>query len=133
MTMPPDAAAWIRAHAWTKGMRKEYGDVPGFYDACACEYGASHGCQIGQCDRCHRGAALHAYETAICTRGGKYPVFFRERYAHPTEHAVGPRREQVAMVWLADRRCRWQCPHTCHAAPAPVTPVQLGLFEEATP
>lgn len=37
--MTADAAAWVRDHAWTEPMRREYGHAPGHYTHCACQYG----------------------------------------------------------------------------------------------
>jgi hypothetical protein len=55
------------------------------------------------------------------------PAHFREPYEHPsTLESITPRRCTIAAGWLADRTCRWQCPHECHLlGPAG----QLELFE----
>jgi hypothetical protein len=83
-------------------------------------------CQASRCDRCGRGAPLRSYETVICLPGDR-PAFFAEPYRHRTDtSATGQRYEHLAMVWHADRVCRWICPCPCHAAPA--TPQQLDLF-----
>lgn len=127
---PAEAAAWIRAHAWTAGMRKIYKETPGFYTACACQFGTTTHCATGHCDRCHRATPLRDYATVIALPGNRC-AYFPEPYAHLTDvSATGPRYEDLAMVWLADRVCRWVCPHACHAAPA--APEQLDLFAEAS-
>jgi hypothetical protein len=119
-------AAWVRAHVWSAAMRKVYAEVPGYYKACDCQFGETQWCRVGQCDRCHRGTPLPSYATAICTRGGAHAAYFRETYTHPTPSATGAHRVSIALVWLADRVCRWICPHDCHQTPRPQ---QLDLFE----
>ena len=115
--MSPDQAAWVREHVWTGAMRKTYREVPGFYLACACQSGLSHYCTHGACGKCHRAEpGPPSYEDLICDRTGSYPVHMAEPYEHPTQTITGPRRLRDAMVWHADRTCRWICPHTCHAA-----------------
>ncbi|WP_242890179.1 DUF6248 family natural product biosynthesis protein [Actinomadura litoris] len=124
----PEAAAWIRAHVWTGAMRKTHTEVPGVYTTCACQGGLTSWCQNGRCDRCHRATPLRDYATVICLRGGSRPAMLSEPFTHRTDvSATGPRFEQIAMVWLADRVCRWACPCTCHTASA--APVQLDLLE----
>lgn len=125
--MTAEEAAWVRDHVWTTPMRKTYREVPGFYVTCACQGGLTSWCGIGRHDLCHRAAPLRSYETVICGRSGNDPRYFPEPYAHDTDvSATGARRERLAMVWLADRVCRWVCPDSCHTAPA--APVQLDLF-----
>jgi hypothetical protein len=124
--MTPTQAAWVREHVWTKGMRKTYAETPGFYLACACQYGVTGWCRNGQCHRCHRATPLPTDVTAICTRSGIHPAYFQQPYEHPTPSATGYHKNSIARVWLADRLCRWICPHHCHQAPRPC---QLDLFE----
>ncbi|WP_433465729.1 DUF6248 family natural product biosynthesis protein [Spirillospora sp. CA-128828] len=110
-----DRAAWIRANAWTGGMRKTYREVPQSFHRCACQSGLTHWCQIGQHDRCHRAAPQRTEATVICTPGGSHPAHFPADYEHKTDtSATGPRFESIAMVWHADRVCRWICPCGCH-------------------
>jgi hypothetical protein len=123
-TMPADTAEWIRANAWTGSMRKTFREVPGFYLACACQYGLTGFCRSGDHGQCHRAAPLHDAETTICRRGGDEPAAFRRPFRHKAlTSAVGPHRTRYAEVWLADRACRWQCPCDCH-------PGQLNLFPQ---
>jgi hypothetical protein len=123
-TMPAETAAWIRDHVWTAAMRR---DTTG-RDACACQYGPTGHCQAGHCEKCPRGVPLPSWETVICGRDGVSPCAFPEPFEHKTgTSATGPRYEFLAMVWLADRACRWvcSCPHGCHAretAPPPPPP-----------
>lgn len=122
--LTPEAAAWIREHAWKARMRATYAEVPGFFTTCACQHGPSTWCATGKCGNCHRGTPLREYAAVICWPGDR-PAYFAEPYRHETGvSATGPRYEHLAMVWLADRVCRWVCPHDCHAT------VQLDLFEE---
>lgn len=128
-SMPEEQAAWIRANVWTQPMRKSYRETPGFYLACSCQAGLTHGCENGHHTTCHRATPLRDYHTVICGRSGEDPRYFRDRYQHQTDvSATGPRRVSLAMVWLSDRVCRWICPCPCgHPKPAAV-PVQEELF-----
>lgn len=127
--MTPEQAAWVRQHAWTKKMRHTYAETPGFYTSCACQYGLTSWCQHDKHGRCHRAKPLTSHETVICWRGDR-PAYFLEEFTHKTEDATGWKRSRLAMVWLADRVCRWVCPCGCHTAPA--APEQLGLFVEVS-
>lgn len=100
--------------------------------ACACQHGPSGHCAAGRCDKCPHGIPLRDFETYVCGRGGVTPLAFSEPYEHRTDaSATGPRLENLAMVWLTDRVCRWTCPcpHGCHTAPA--RPEQLDPFGAA--
>ncbi|MDF5758586.1 DUF6248 family natural product biosynthesis protein [Spongiactinospora sp. TRM90649] len=118
--MTPEQAAWVREHAWTTPMRKNLRDTPAFYTTCHCQAGLSHWCspEVDQHARCHRGSPLTTWEGLICDRTGVHPVRFAEPFDHPTAPGAAgePRRERLAVVWLADRVCRWICPCTCHQA-----------------
>lgn len=127
-----ERAAWIREHAWTAHMRKTHGQIGRyFYSSCACQHGSSAHCEAGRCNLCPSDTPVRSYETVIVGRGGM-PAYFPEPYTHDTDDVyAGPIcREHLAMVWLADRVCRWVCPHDCHSAPA--APEQLDLFEEVS-
>ncbi|MBA9003689.1 DUF6248 family natural product biosynthesis protein [Thermomonospora cellulosilytica] len=127
----PEQAAWIREHVWTKAMRKSYRETPEAYHACACQYGMTTWCNIGQHDRCHRATPQPDWETIICGPDGMHPLHFAGYYRHPVRaSATGPHPSALPLVWLADRVCRWVCPCACHATPA--APVQLDLFAEVT-
>lgn len=124
----PDEAAWIRDHAWTAAMRHRHAIFPD--SACLCQSGRSHMCANGEHDRCDLGA-LTNFHTLIRLPDDT-PARFPHPYRHPTESDLGPVYERSALVWLADRVCRWQCPCGCHTAPPePVQPVQLDLFGAA--
>lgn len=139
----PRQAAWIRANAWPEPMRKAYEQARGSYTMCACQYGPTGHCLNGHCDNCGRGTPLPCSITRILRRGGKYTAYLPEPYTHKTDtHATGPRRTREAMVWYADRKCRWLCTHSCHHTsrtspkpptrtlrPAPDRHGQLDLFE----
>lgn len=112
--MKPEQAEWVRANVWTQGMRNQFLTSPGYYTTCACLSGMSSWCRTGKHERCHRASPLASWEGLICDRSGKYPVEFREEFRHPSQtSATGPSRERLAMVWLADRVCRWVCPCEC--------------------
>jgi hypothetical protein len=112
--MTATEAEWVRATVWTTQMRVTFDSTPGFYTACACQWGATGYCQQGNHEKCrHCEMAPYAQaETHILDRKGQVARFL-EDFAHPTTHAVGPRRERNAMVWLADRACRWRCQCDC--------------------
>lgn len=127
--LTPDEAAWIRDHAWTAAMRHRHAIFPD--SACLCQSGRSHMCANGEHDRCDLGA-LTNFHTLIRLPDDT-PARFPHPYRHPTESDLGPVYERSALVWLADRVCRWQCPCGCHTAPPePVQPVQLDLFGVAS-
>lgn len=111
--MTEHEAAWVREHVWTHAMRRSPGPP-----VCACQYGPSGYCLRDAHERCGRGTPLRAYEALVCGPDGVSPLAFGEPYAHETDtSATGPRHTTVAMVWLADRVCRWICPCTCgHSA-----------------
>jgi hypothetical protein len=45
--------AWVRANAWTKGLRKIEDAYPyGFHRWCSCEAGTCHPCASGHHDQC---------------------------------------------------------------------------------
>ncbi|MFJ9908110.1 DUF6248 family natural product biosynthesis protein [Streptomyces sp. NPDC101152] len=51
--MTEEEGAWVRAHAWTKGLRKIDDAYPhGFHRWCSCERGICPGCISGHHDRC---------------------------------------------------------------------------------
>lgn len=113
--MTPDEFAWIRENVWTAAMRKTWREVPGATTACACQYGTTLQCQRGDCDRCHRATSLTMPIGYICRRDGETPLVFTQPYKHP--HATATQRvvTSLAMVWYADRLCRWLCPCDCHS------------------
>ncbi|MFD8533857.1 DUF6248 family natural product biosynthesis protein [Streptosporangium canum] len=118
--MTPDRAAWVREHAWTAGMRKQHRDAPGYYLICACQSGPTWHCSNDMHGQCNRATPLTAWEDLICDRTGIYPVHHAEPHHHPTPSITGPRRERLAMVYLADRICRWICSCGCHTGVRPV-------------
>lgn len=113
--MTPEEAAWVREHIWLRDMREIYRDTPGYYLACACQW---NGPCINDPRRdvhtnCHVGRhPLPGRETWIQWPDGRLCAF-AEPYRHPTASATGWHYERTAMVWLADRRCRWACACDC--------------------
>jgi hypothetical protein len=119
------AAAWIRDHAWPPRMRGTFLTAVGFYSTCLCQNRRSHHCARDRHDMCI--GTLSGFHTIIGRPDGSVAEF-PDPYRHPTESATGPQHETAALVWLADRVCRWVCPCSCHTAPAEPTPVQDALF-----
>lgn len=126
--MTPEQAAWVREHVWPKAMAGSLAPT----DVCPCQYGPSTWCLHGVCHRCEPADAVPFPETCITDKAGLVRSFAVSPYTHPTVSAAGSSRSVYAMVWLADRVCRWACPHDCHQAPsAPLRAVeQLDLFAE---
>jgi hypothetical protein len=117
--MPPDAAEWVRENVWTGRMRETFREVPAFFLACACQYGITHWCRIGKHTKCHRETPLPDNETAIGS-GADHRLHFKNPYRHMVcTGATGPRWSREALVWLADRVCRWVCPCSCHHSQVP--------------
>lgn len=67
--MGQDAAAWVRDHAWTQGLRDIEQAYPwGFHQWCACERGTCWNCFNGRCEWCldrQRGGPL--VDTVLAT------------------------------------------------------------------
>lgn len=127
--MTPEQAAWVREHVWTAPMRKRFDFIPANQNRCLCQYGRSHQCGVGrEHEQC---PADDRHWHGLIRLPGDRVARFAEPYAHPTDSDEGPQYERAALVWHADRICRWVCPCDCgHPEPAPPEPVQLDLFEE---
>lgn len=126
--MPADVAAWIRAHAWTKQMRRQYASTPAFWHTCDCQRSMSGHCANGDHRACGRGTPLPGCETYICNQRDQV-LHLPEVFAHPTLTAGGTHRSRtsIAMVWLADRVCAWRCPCGCHDSQIPGrAPARVG-------
>jgi hypothetical protein len=108
-----ERAAWIRDKVWPAAMRKTHRAVPRFYLMCACQHGLTSYCKTDQHEQCHR-ADPQAHHDGYITNRRDQVLYLTEAYEHPTTSATGPHYERAAMVWLADRVCRWVCPCTCH-------------------
>jgi hypothetical protein len=114
--MPAEGAEWIREHVWTPKMRETFREVPGAYLRCACQHGTTHWCRVGRHDRCHGAAPLPDNETAILDCA-EHPRYLPQPFEHLVlTGATGPRPSREALVWLADRTCRWVCPCSCHGS-----------------
>ncbi|MEV1177519.1 DUF6248 family natural product biosynthesis protein [Nonomuraea sp. NPDC049784] len=126
MTSPmrEEEGAWVRAHAWTRGIRAVDDVYPyGFWRWCSCQSGTCWNCLSKRCDLCvHRQAPpkVDSDAGAITDRKG-YVVAL-----------IIHRPEQ--------RPCRWvcKCPHRGGVAPVvqgrrralvPITPRQDALFD----
>ncbi|MFF9410424.1 DUF6248 family natural product biosynthesis protein [Streptomyces anandii] len=85
--------AWVRANAWTRGLRKIEDAYPhGFHRWCSCERGICHPCSSGHHAQCvsASGPRLDDYAGTITDRGG-----FVVAVIH---HGLG------------QQPCRWLCP-----------------------
>src|SRR4051794_10453679 len=109
--MTREEAEWVRAHAWTRGLRF---------------YLAQTGDEVGQCPCqqrgmffCHDNAGCSGMpepETCIRAKDGALVSFLKAgrdgpdvRYVHPTPGRGGGYRSAWAQVWLADRVCVQRC------------------------
>ncbi|MGW7570766.1 DUF6248 family natural product biosynthesis protein [Streptomyces tendae] len=97
--MTEEEGAWVRAHAWTKGLRKIEDAYPhGFHRWCSCERGICTGCTSGHHDRCISAGRPRIDEHADTITDAQGFVVAVIRY--------GP----------GQRPCRWICPCTHPAA-----------------
>jgi hypothetical protein len=94
-------------------MRKTHRELPLAFGSCGCQSALTTWCQEGGHGRCNRAEPMPEYETVI-TNKAEQIAQFASLFAHPTLSATGWHHEHVAMVWLADRVCRWVCPCECH-------------------
>jgi hypothetical protein len=120
----PEEAAWQRDNVWPNWMRKQYAENPGFYTHCACEWGMTAVCEIGQCHQC-QGSARNPSPLATITSKRGYVTGFHAPHKHheaKVDGSYGPHTD--AAVWPAGTPCRWRCPHDCHTKtrPEPDTP-----------
>jgi hypothetical protein len=91
--MTEEEGAWVRAHAWTKGLRKIDDAYPrGFHRWCSCERGICPGCASGHHDRCVSADGPRVDEHADTVTDALGLVVAVIRY--------GP----------GQRPCRWLCP-----------------------
>jgi hypothetical protein len=114
--MTPAEAAWVRENVWTSSMRVLFKELPGFYLTCACQHSGpcTNAKDPGRHKRCHVGQhPLLRYETIISGWDGTYGVAFPTPYRFPTADATSWKYSRMAMVWLADRQCRWACSCDC--------------------
>ncbi|MFD9284652.1 DUF6248 family natural product biosynthesis protein [Streptomyces mirabilis] len=96
--MSEEEGAWVRAHAWTKALRRIDDAYPhGFHRWCSCERGVCNPCESGRHDRCVSAAGPRVDEHAdtMTDRGGFVVA--------------------VIHYGTGQRPCRWNCPCT-HAA-----------------
>ncbi|MDG4857076.1 DUF6248 family natural product biosynthesis protein [Streptomyces sp. T-3] len=91
--MPEEEGAWVRAHAWTKALRKIEDAYPhGFHRWCSCEAGTCHPCITGHHDQCvsRHGPRIDETAATMTERGGFVVAVIQ----------YGP----------GQRPCRWHCP-----------------------
>ncbi|MGW1411298.1 DUF6248 family natural product biosynthesis protein [Streptomyces sp. NPDC002403] len=100
--MTDDEAAWVRANAWTKGLRRIEDAYPrGFFRWCSCERGTCHPCATGHHTQCSSANGPRPDEDAgtITDRSGFVVAMIQ----------YGP----------AQHPCRWICPCKHSAAVEP--------------
>ncbi|WP_199550149.1 DUF6248 family natural product biosynthesis protein [Streptomyces sp. N35] len=129
--MSEQEGAWVREHAWTKGLRKIEAAYPhGFHRWCACERGTCVSCRGGHHEQCISGNGPRVeqddgtitdrdgFVVAVLLHGpGKRPCRWQCRCAHPT------RRE------VARGTATQPAPPKCLDAPVTPDPAgQLALF-----
>ncbi|MGW4951482.1 DUF6248 family natural product biosynthesis protein [Streptomyces parvulus] len=118
--MSEDEGAWVRARAWTKGLRTVEDAYPhGFHRWCSCERGICPGCDSGHHNRCVSAAGARVDKDAGTITDSQGFVVAVIRY--------GP----------GQRPCRWLCPCP-HPAGAEVTagpgqPAQPAAAQHAAP
>ncbi|MGW7365404.1 DUF6248 family natural product biosynthesis protein [Streptomyces sp. NPDC054841] len=101
--MTEEEGAWVRANAWTKGLRKIDDAYPrGFHRWCSCERDICHPCGSGHHAQCAsaNGPRVNKNSGTITDRGGFVVAVIQ----------YGP----------GERPCRWICPCT-HTADAEQT------------
>lgn len=123
-SMTDQQAAWVRATVWTPDMRR--GLTGPSIQRCACQIQVTTwACRNSQHDLCELDQHPD-YETTIWSHGGLRPAVFPTTNRHKTRADGGYRRRADALVWLADRVCRWACPCECRHPAAAAKPVQAG-------
>ncbi|WP_406510993.1 DUF6248 family natural product biosynthesis protein [Streptomyces sp. NBC_00212] len=102
--MSSEEGAWVRAHAWTKGLRRIEDAYPhGFHRWCSCERGTCTSCAAGRHDRCISATGPRTDTDAgtitdsagfvvavICYAPGQRPCRWLCRCTHPTPTAEKP-------------------------------------------
>lgn len=107
--MTPAEAEAVRATVWTESMRRDYGP---WRHMCACEYGATAGCHMGDHHLCHHGNIptwlAIGPETWITDANG---------YLLDTG---GGARGGPTCVWVTGCCASWRCRCGCHTEPSEV-------------
>ena len=120
-------AAWVREHAWTPAMRRQWRQIPAVYSMCPCEYGPCGRGAAGEGESCSglgggaEGAAAHSDVPAgwvtdrlagIPTLGGAESwAVWEAGVRHDSRcpcHRRGhiPRREPADLLELLEAVCR---------------------------
>ncbi|MEW2442803.1 DUF6248 family natural product biosynthesis protein [Micromonospora marina] len=107
MSMPADAADWIRDTVIPPGLRDEIHDH--IHRHCPCQGSPSGHCGKGTHEQCPR-------------------TWGWERHGHPSPETwitdsrgmVAVARGVNAAVWRTGRACRWLCPCDCHTTVTPL-------------
>ena len=101
-------AEWIIRAVWTGQMRRAFGEVPGHFLSCACEWGQSGHCSAGRHTTCqHNRSAPKSTPEAPC--------------------GLAALR---ADVWLVGRACAWRCSCGCHIGQTPASAVRVAGAED---
>lgn len=108
LVMAPDAATWVQSTVWTKAMRAGMGPLE-----CACQWGMTGWCSMGNHKRCHRAAPDPRPETYV---------------VNAQAEVLGWPGGRHAEVWLRGPACRWSCPCECHRTPPLEAEQQFVLF-----
>lgn len=125
--MTPEHAAWVRAAVL------EPLSIPVPSPRCPCLGGTYVSCRRGDHEACPVAddtsiwGRLGEVETLIYRAGGQPAKALEALY----RREMSPRSNHIALVWIADRVCRWKCLCGCHA-PAPkseTVPRTPGLIE----
>ncbi|MEU4825084.1 DUF6248 family natural product biosynthesis protein [Actinomadura sp. NPDC023710] len=139
--LPPftvERAAWIRAHAWTAGMREIDASYPGgrgcfLYRISPCEMRRCGACDSGRCDRCiareQDGLALDFEQTVREDRSAALSAL--SRWPSRWDAAVTLDGRTVAHLYAVEnQRCAgWVCTCDCRRA----EPADTGEGEVAGP
>ncbi|MFF8932271.1 DUF6248 family natural product biosynthesis protein [Streptomyces longwoodensis] len=136
--MSEEEGAWVRAHAWTKALRKIDDAYPhGFHRWCSCEAGTCHPCSTGHHDQCisRNGPRVDEHAGTMTDRGGFVVSVIRHRpdqrpcrwlcpCTHPGDSAEGPDTTLPGKRAAAQRAVP-------APGPAPDAPDQLTLFADS--
>ncbi|MFD4588299.1 DUF6248 family natural product biosynthesis protein [Streptomyces sp. NPDC058434] len=114
--MAEEEGTWVRAHAWTKGLRRIEDAYPhGFHRWCSCERRSCQPCAGGRHDQCAnlKGPRVDQDAGTITDQRGFVVAVIRH----------GPDQ----------RPCRWVCPCTHHANVEPAGDVDAAETSSSAP
>lgn len=133
--MTEDEASWVRAHAWTRALRRIDEAYPhGFHRWCSCERGICHPCACRRHEQCvsANGPRVDTDAGTITDRGGFVVAVIQHgptqrpcRWICPCTHparAASPARDSASLT----------PPHTRQAGAAPASRTQTGQLSFVT-